>query len=146
MDFKFITLSSSLSCNLTIFLAKFEPFSQIKHDLAETKHNSTIDSIPFFAEAQKDFHETYDLLLHVAFVFYIMTAVWMGLGLLTGLAAFVVGVLGFAVPIFTSVSLFSLPSRIHEADGIIVCKYLSPHSLSPSYSCGIPGCCRSERH
>jgi hypothetical protein len=52
--------------------AKFAPLTQINLSLNETSTNSRSDYISFISQAQQQFHDKYNRLLHVVFSFYVM--------------------------------------------------------------------------
>lgn len=114
-------------------LAKFKPLSQIELELVETNSNSTSGKIPFFSDAQQAFNEAYDKLLHVSFILYIIAAIFTGLGLCVGVFAFVLGVIGAVVPIFTGVSTPICSSGLGKADHSIASHYLSSHIVHTSH-------------
>jgi hypothetical protein len=112
--------------------------------------NSTIDNVPFFPAAQIQFEEQYNLQLHVAFIFYVMGVVWTGIACLAGLSAFVVGLMGAIVPVFTGVSFSSstlLPQHVKYMNSQsypTVSKHMSPNLLSDRHSRARPSCNHDE--
>jgi hypothetical protein len=72
-------------------------------DLALYHSNATLTSISFPPTIQNNFNERFNLQLHVAFIFYVMALVWVGIVVVWGLFAFWTGALGSVAILFTSV-------------------------------------------
>jgi len=86
-------------------LAQFNPHSQ-----PEVYPGAPLDSPSHFPVAIQDKFLDYNLQLHVAWVFYVLSLVWTSLAMLFGLTAFFYGAIGTFMIIFTSVRIPNIPT------------------------------------
>jgi len=93
---------ADVTCSTPSSYSKFLPGTLITSDLALHHSNATLASISFPPSIQSNFNERFNLQLHVAFVFYVMALVWVGIVVAWGLLAFWVGFLGSFNILFTS--------------------------------------------
>jgi hypothetical protein len=85
-----------------ITAAKFLPATLIATGLHLASSNATLSSLSFPPEIQSAFTTTYNLQLHVSYIFYVLSLCWTGIAVLYGLLAFISGQLGTFTIIFTS--------------------------------------------
>jgi hypothetical protein len=96
----------------SLFTAKFLPATLIQTDLT-SHHGANLSSLSFPPSIQSAFVERFNLQLHVAFIFYIIALVWVGIVIAWGMLACWVGVLGSFAVLFTSVRLYPFfPTRL----------------------------------
>jgi hypothetical protein len=84
--------------------AKFLPATLIQTDLTAHSATSNLSSLSFPSGIQDAFNERFNLQLHVAFIFYVIALIWVGIVVVWGLLACWVGALGSFAILFTSVS------------------------------------------
>src|SRR5271168_3687073 len=79
---------------INIATAKFLSSSFIASDLLLAHSNATLTSLHFPSEIQSFFTSTYDLQLHVSYIFFILSLCWTSLTVFYGLLTFLEGQLG----------------------------------------------------
>lgn len=104
--------------------------------------------MPFFPEAQAQFTGKFNLQLHVAFIFYVLGAVWTGIACLVSLFAIWWGLLGYVVVFLISVShpftsSSAIPFTMYLQSNI-VCNHLPPNLLRDRHSRARPSCDDTE--
>ncbi|PMD60826.1 uncharacterized protein K444DRAFT_662830 [Hyaloscypha bicolor E] len=96
-----------VTCSPVSWYSKFLPATLIQTDLT-SHHGANLSSLSFPPSIQSAFVERFNLQLHVAFIFYVIALVWVGIVIVWGMLACWVGVLGSFAVLFTSSASTSL--------------------------------------
>jgi hypothetical protein len=115
---------------LTSAKAQFLPYNLFQQDLSDHSATINVSALHLPSGIQDAFNERFNLQLHVAFIFYLIALIWLGIVILWGLIAFWFGVLASFAILFTSVCLpspsfphpfpASLLSQISHSERVII--------------------------